>query len=98
MMQHNRPPTPTDLVEFPQLAVLELLQTALGQTCAALMAAHPELASYEPMDHSLEVDWLVAEHLLIVAGALERLVKSYRQTLQITYGSRPAAPPADTAF
>jgi hypothetical protein len=66
----RRPPTPEELVETPELAILAALDDTLALTLRALVAAHPQLADPEcPY-------W--ARHASAKSVAADRILKASR--------------------
>ena len=74
--------TPSDLGEHPELAVLEVLDTALGMVKFAIIAAHPELTDADPGVGPSNMEVLAAEHVLIAADTLQRVTATYRRVIQ----------------
>lgn len=78
------PSTPTDLSEQPQLAVLEVLESALQQSTLALIAAHPQYWQEEAFpgsgDPSEEDAYVTA--IIFQIHALEGTLQCYRQSVQ----------------
>ncbi len=72
---------PSDLGEHPELALLQVLDSVLELTRLALIAAHPQLDDADPDVSPSDLQALAADHVLIAADALQRLVASYRQVL-----------------
>jgi hypothetical protein len=72
--------TPTDLIECPELAVLEVLDSALKVAKFALLAAHPELTDTDTVPSCLET--LAADHFLSAADALQQAMASYRSVIK----------------
>lgn len=72
--------TPTDLGEHPELGVLQVLDNALEIARFAIIAAHPELADADAAPGDMET--LVADHVLIAADAMRRLIGSYRSVIR----------------
>lgn len=82
-MNHERPGiTPSDLIERPELAVLEVLDSALGIAQFALLAAHPELTEADPATVPTDLESLAADHILGAADALQRAIASYRSVIK----------------
>jgi hypothetical protein len=73
--------TPITLGEFPQLAVLELLDAALDAATRALVAGHPDLGIDDGLrlsDDDPPLPWIAAD-LLDQAAALQRIVHRYHR-------------------
>jgi len=73
-------PMPHQLAEFPELAVLELLDAALGVALNALLAVHPQVASADfasepPGPTALAC---LADSIAIQADALQAMLARYR--------------------
>lgn len=82
-MNHEHPGiTPSDLIECPELAVLEVLDRALGIAKFALLAAHPELTDADPAAVPTDLETLAADHFLGAAYALQRAIASYRSVIK----------------
>jgi len=78
-------PTPDDLDNGPELAILAVLETALRTASTVLISIHPELRSGMGLDDSLPsapVVW-IAENLIQQADLLELLVDRYRAALRV---------------
>jgi hypothetical protein len=89
-------PTPEELVEAPELAVLALLDTNLELALRALVAAHPALGdpdrppwTFEPSPSSR-----AAEIFLASAKRLHQALETYRDAV----APRHDALPDDNAF
>jgi len=74
--------TPSDLGEHPELAVLEILDTALGMVKLAIIAAHPELTDADPAAVPSIIEVLAAEHVLIAVDTLRRVTATYRAIIK----------------
>ena len=74
---------PTELLEFPELATIAILDEALQQTIFALFAAHPELVSGDSLEgcHHATADSWVADAIYNQATALQHLLERYRQAV-----------------
>jgi hypothetical protein len=73
--------TSSDLCVHPELAVLEILDSALGMAKSVLIAAHPELTDVEPGGVPSDIEVLAAEHVLVAVDTLQRLTASYRSVI-----------------
>jgi hypothetical protein len=84
--------TPLNLVDHPQLAMVQALENVLWLAKMALLAEHPDLleTDRDPMAGTVDPRSFAADQILITADALQRLLKFYRQAL----GTR--ADPADS--
>lgn len=74
--------TPLDLTEHPELAVLEILASALDTAKFAIIAAHPELDDADPDTPPTDVEVLAAEHIIIAASAMKHVIASYRGAIR----------------
>lgn len=74
--------TPSDLRERPELAVLEVLDSALAMTKFAIIAANPELTDADPERELSDIEVLAAEHVLIAVDTLQRVAASYRRAVK----------------
>lgn len=73
--------TPSNVGEHPELAVLEILDSALGMARFAIIAANPELTDFDPDTAPCDMEVLAATHILIAADTLHRVLASYRAVL-----------------
>lgn len=74
---------PTQLMEWPELAAIAILDEVLQQTIYALFAAHPELVSGDTLEachHATAESW-VADAIYNQATALQHLLERYRQAI-----------------
>jgi hypothetical protein len=81
----DRAPTPDQLDDAPELAVLAVLEPALQATASALIAMHPELRSGCGLDDKSPrhpAVW-VAYELTDRARALRDTIRRYRIALEI---------------
>ena len=74
--------TPYDLGEHPELAVLEVLDSALGMAKFAIIAAHPELTDADPDAAPSDIEVLAAEHVLVAVDTLLRITATYRKVIR----------------
>jgi len=74
-------PTPTELMDRPQLAVLAALETTLVAALRALLAVHPALLDDTFPRTILEED-LWAERLIYLGGQLETVLRKYLRALR----------------
>ena len=70
--------TPSDLGDHPEIAVLEILDSALSMARLAIIAANPELTDADPDTVPEDIDVLAAEHVLIAVDTLRRSAATYR--------------------
>lgn len=72
-------PTPDDLVNYPELAALDVLDRALFVAEHALLAAHPVLMTEDPPDDHDDAAHL-AQRILGLAVVLAEDLERYRAT------------------
>lgn len=82
MSQPHPPLTQYDLADHPELAALQILDCALEMAKFAIIAVHPELTDSDPAAVASDIEVLAAEHVLIGADTLQRLVESYRAAVK----------------
>lgn len=70
--------TPANLGEFPELATLEILDTALTMAKFAVIAQHPELGDADPAVVPSTIEALAAAHVVTTVDMLQRVIESYR--------------------
>ena len=70
-------PTPEELADAPALAVLAVLDHALDVAQRALLAAHPDLAEYDPEISQLAPTAVTAAPVLEHAQILRGLIARY---------------------
>ena len=89
--------TPLELAEFPELAVIEIVDGALAVTANALFAAHPELGSddftRELPDASVAA--CLADAVITNLTALQTAIERYRLYVLNSEARRRCAPPPD---
>lgn len=78
-------PTPDDLVNYPELAALDVLDRALFVAEHALLAAHPVLMTDEPPDDRDDAAHL-AQRILGFAVVLAEDLERYRATASTLRG------------
>ena len=91
-------PSPEELDQAPQLALLAVLDRSLEIAAYAVLVAHPELSDPEPPPYWRPPDRSAnaAESLLRVAARLRRALSLYRiTTLRATLSHPPGEPLAD---
>ena len=83
-------PTPWELLDHPELAVLTLLESAVTLTSATLCASHPQLSDpdYENRLRPGDSKPLLAENIIAAGNALLSLLGTYRRALTLS-GRRP---------
>ena len=76
----NRYPsvTPSDLGDHPELATLEIPDSALMMTKFAIIAVHPDLADIDPAAVPSTIEELAAAHVLNAVDTLQRGTELYR--------------------
>ena len=77
-------PTPPELAQAPELALIALLDHALELTLRALLAAHPQLCDHErpywiPQTHST----MIAEAILSTVYSLQQSLDDYRHHIHM---------------
>jgi len=95
MDENSGNPTPWEILEHPELAVISLLENALATASASLCATYPEFSEpdYKCRLPTGEPGPLLAEDIIAVASALTSLLRTYRRSLAML-NSRP--PPTGT--
>lgn len=74
--------TPSDLIDRPELAVLQILNSTLGIAKFAIIAAHLELTDADPDVVPSNLEALAADHVLFAVDALQRAIASYRGVIK----------------
>jgi hypothetical protein len=74
-------PTPTDLDDHPELAVLAVLDAALHASVFAVIAVHPPLRDHDPRTGHLPDSHWVASVLIPLAHQLQDAIAGYRRVL-----------------
>jgi hypothetical protein len=74
--------TPSDLIDRPELAVLQILNSTLEIAKFAIIAAHLELTDADPAAVPSNLEALAADHVLQAADALLRAIASYRSVIK----------------
>lgn len=73
---------PPELLENPELAALELLDTAVQQTVYALFAAHPQLVGGElEYAHDIDLEAWLADAIYNQGTALQYAIMRYREAI-----------------
>jgi len=77
----NHPPTPKDLLDAPELAVITVLRTTLDAAKATLISVHPDLYSPDDdlRDPAFPGSSAVAGTLLTLIRALSEQIDLYRR-------------------
>jgi len=80
-------PTPPELAQSPQLAILALLEFALELAIHALIAQHPQLCDHERPYWIAQIpstpSSVMAEAILSTADSLKQSVDDYRHFLRL---------------
>lgn len=74
--------TPSDLGEHPELATLEILDSALMMAKFAIIAVHPELTDADPDAVPSDIEVLAAAHVLNAVDTLRRGTELYRDVIK----------------
>lgn len=74
--------TPYDLGEHPELAVLEVLDSAAKMAKFTMISIHPELTDADPAAGPSTIEALAAEQILIAVDTLQRVAASYRRVIK----------------
>lgn len=75
--------TPSDLGEHPELATLEILDSALMMAKFAIIAVHPELTDADPTATPRTIEALAAAHVLNAVDTLQRGTEAYRGIIKM---------------
>jgi hypothetical protein len=88
-------PTPDELVEAPELAILHALDQILSLAPRVLVTAHPELADEAAPFWVVEASKITKTAAGIVADAhrLQRLIRAYRSAASLTRNQRSEVDP-----
>ncbi len=88
-------PTPVHLAEFPELAVIEVLDSALAVTANALFAVHAELESSDFTSEipDVSVAACLADAVMTNLTALQTAIDRYRSYVLNADSRRRCAPP-----
>jgi hypothetical protein len=75
---------PQELLEAPELALLNILNATLEQMTFALFAVHPELASGDSLEgcRTTSCELWVADAIQTNIAALQHLLERYKQVLE----------------
>jgi hypothetical protein len=80
-MRPNRLPSPMDLIDDPERAILAALDVTLEIAQNSLMAAHPELFAEEFPDRACE-EALAADRLIGLIQEMQGTIASYKRWLR----------------
>jgi hypothetical protein len=94
----TRLPTPDQIAEVPELAILAALEDTLDLALRALVAAHPQLANPETPFWARDASPArgAADRILAAALRLARALRRYRRA--VTPSRRPGDPDPDIPF
>jgi len=90
-MKTNRLPSPIQLMDEPERAILAALDVTLEIAENAVLAAHPELYAEEPPTGACE-ESLAADRLIGLIREMQGTIAAYQRWLKEAPGS-PAGPP-----
>jgi hypothetical protein len=83
MRAEERLPDPTDLMDYPQLAILAALDTTLNAAICALVAAHPHMGAVDITIPRQEIRLHnMADRVIHHACNLESAVEYYRAAIE----------------
>ena len=91
-MRLNRLPTPTQLMDEPERAILAALDVTLVLVESAMLAAHPELFAEEPPTGACE-ESLAADRLIGLIREMQGTIAAYQRWLKETL-QKPSTDPA----
>ena len=85
-------PSHEDLIDAPQLAILDALNAVLDNSVAIILVQHPEIIEADGFT-GLPPDVWVADQLALAMRDLQRLILRYRQAVidDARYRLRPGA-------
>jgi len=94
-LSHRRLPTPGEIADAPELALLHALDEILDLAPRVLVAAHPELADPEAPFWVREASRTTRKGNDIVATAhrLQRHIRAYRRAISLARDKRCEADP-----
>ncbi len=94
-LSHRPLPTPGELADAPQLALLHALDEILDLAPRVLVAAHPELADPDAPFWVRDASRTTRKACDIVAAAyrLRRLIRAYRRAISLVRDTRCEADP-----
>ena len=96
----DRTPTPDDLVDAPELAILGALESTLELVVRALVCAHPELADPE-RPYWLRQEsrtTIAAETLVDQTAGMKQAIIAYRESVEIRRRDKASEHPDDLPF
>jgi hypothetical protein len=96
----DRMPTPDNLVEAPELAILAALESTLELVVRALICAHPELADPERpywLRHASRMA-TAAENVVDQSADMKQALIAYREAVEIRRQDEASEHPDDLPF
>ncbi|TFG92250.1 MAG: hypothetical protein E4H11_09675 [Myxococcales bacterium] len=96
----DRTPTPNDLADAPELAILAALDQTLDLVVRALVCAYPELADPECPGWLRQASRLAAaaETLVEHTTDMQQALRAYREAVEIRRQDRASEHPDDLPF
>ncbi len=96
----DRTPTPDDLVDAPELAILAALDRTLDLVVRALVCAHPELADLERPYWLLQASRMAtaAVNVVVQAVGMTQALIAYREVIEIRRRDEAPEHPDDLPF
>ena len=90
-MNPRRPPTPAEIADAPELAILAALSDTLDLALRALVAAHPQLGDPDcpAWIRQAGPDSVAADVILTAATHLSDALDAYRRVLSLRRDSDP---------
>jgi hypothetical protein len=84
-MNRRRPPTPAEIADAPELAILAALDDTLETALRALLAAHPQLGDLECPAWAREASATsaAADRVLTAARPLAHALDAYRRAITL---------------
>jgi hypothetical protein len=73
--------TPWDLIDHPELAILEALDDVLHVARFAIIAAYPAIADPAPVVDETNAELLIAHQIVDSAQDLQSVLRAYRRAL-----------------
>jgi hypothetical protein len=96
----DRTPTPDDLVDAPEIAILAALDRTLGLVVRALVCAHPELADPERPYWLRQASRMAtaAEARVDQTADMKQALIAYREAVEIRRRDNASRNPDDLSF
>ena len=96
----DRTPTPDDLVDAPELAILAALENTLELVVRALVCAHPELADPERPYWLRQASRVAtaAENVVDLSVDMKHAITTYREAIEIRRRDEASEHPDDLPF